>query len=187
MPRKHGSYASVREAILDVAAGLFLARGVDAVSLQDIAAAARLSKGTLYYYYPTKESLVLELAHANTERITDAIFSWVDSLARGDAVQDALTQLVETLCTDGCFSGLHIVLLSHAAMGNAELRRLFAASYREWTVMFEVGILKMQPQDAAQIRMKSGMLFTMLSGCALQNQSGVGGQDAAALVDFFMR
>lgn len=187
MPRKHGAYASVREAILDVASTLFLQGGVHAVSLQDIAAVADLSKGTLYYYYPTKESLVLELAHANIEHITDMLFSWVDSLSRGDDVRGALMSLVDTLTEDGLLGGLHLVLCAEAAIGNAELRELLASSYKEWTVMFEVGVLKMSPQDAANIRTKSGMFFMMLSGCVFQRQSGIGNPDKKQVVDFFMR
>lgn len=187
MPRKHGSYASVREAIIDVASSLFLQGGVHAVSLQDIAAVANLSKGTLYYYYPTKESLVMELAHGNTEHITDILFSWVDSLSRGDDVRSSLLSLVDTLSESGLLSGLHIVLCAESAIGNDELRELLAASYKEWTVMFEVGVLKMQPQDAANIRMKSGMFFMMLTGYVFQRQSGISDPDKRTLVDFFMQ
>ncbi len=187
MPRKHGSYASVREAILDVASSLFLQGGIHAVSLQDIAAVANLSKGTLYYYYPTKESLVMELARNNVEHITDMLFSWVDSLSRGDDVQSALLSLVDTLIEDGLLGGLHAVLCSEAAIGNVDLSQLLCASYKEWTVMFEVGVLKMQPQDASNIRTKSGMFFMMLTGYILQRQSGIIDLDKRALVEFFMR
>ncbi|WP_331770757.1 TetR/AcrR family transcriptional regulator (plasmid) [Embleya sp. NBC_00888] len=45
--------------ISDVAIGLFLARGFDAVSVAEIAEAAEVSKPTLFRYFPTKEDLVL--------------------------------------------------------------------------------------------------------------------------------
>ncbi|WP_020551064.1 TetR family transcriptional regulator [Embleya scabrispora] len=45
--------------ISDVAIGLFLARGFDAVSVAEIADAAEVSKPTLFRYFPTKEDLVL--------------------------------------------------------------------------------------------------------------------------------
>ncbi|MEU8760094.1 TetR family transcriptional regulator [Streptomyces sp. NPDC048659] len=48
-----------RDAIGDAAVSLFLERGFDGVSVNDIAAAAEVSKPTLFRYFPTKEDLVL--------------------------------------------------------------------------------------------------------------------------------
>lgn len=48
-----------RTAISETAIGLFLARGFDAVSVAEIAAAAEVSKRTLFAYFPAKEDLVL--------------------------------------------------------------------------------------------------------------------------------
>lgn len=48
-----------RDAIADAAISLFLARGFDQVSVSDVAAAAEVSKPTLFRYFPAKEDLVL--------------------------------------------------------------------------------------------------------------------------------
>ncbi|ANB04303.1 TetR family transcriptional regulator [Streptomyces ambofaciens] len=48
-----------RDAIGDAAVALFLEHGFDRVSVSDIAAAAEISKPTLFRYFPTKEDLVL--------------------------------------------------------------------------------------------------------------------------------
>ncbi|MGK4579838.1 TetR/AcrR family transcriptional regulator [Kitasatospora sp. HPMI-4] len=48
-----------RQAIADAAIGLFLANGFDRVSVAEIAAAAEVSKPTLFRYFPAKEDLVL--------------------------------------------------------------------------------------------------------------------------------
>lgn len=44
--------------ILTVAAGLFGERGYDAVSLEDVAERLDVTKGSLYYYFPSKDELV---------------------------------------------------------------------------------------------------------------------------------
>lgn len=49
------------DAISAAAISLFLARGFDAVSVADVAAAAEVSKPTLFKYFATKEDLVLHL------------------------------------------------------------------------------------------------------------------------------
>ena len=51
--------ARTRDAIADAAVSLFLARGFEQVSVNDIAAAAEVSKPTLFRYFATKEDLVL--------------------------------------------------------------------------------------------------------------------------------
>jgi AcrR family transcriptional regulator len=51
--------ARTRDAIADAAISLFLERGFDPVPVNDIAAAAEVSKPTLFRYFPTKEDLVL--------------------------------------------------------------------------------------------------------------------------------
>jgi AcrR family transcriptional regulator len=51
--------ARTRDGIADTAISLFLAHGFDQVPVSDIAAAAEVSKPTLFRYFPTKEDLVL--------------------------------------------------------------------------------------------------------------------------------
>ncbi|MDJ0466330.1 TetR family transcriptional regulator [Streptomyces sp. H27-C3] len=47
------------QAISDAAIGLFLAKGFDQVSVAEVAAAAEISKPTLFRYFPAKEDLAL--------------------------------------------------------------------------------------------------------------------------------
>ncbi|MCL7425108.1 TetR family transcriptional regulator [Streptomyces sp. YS415] len=47
------------EAVSEVAIRLFLEKGFDAVSVAEVAAAAEISKPTLFRYFPAKEDLVL--------------------------------------------------------------------------------------------------------------------------------
>ena len=47
------------QVVSDIAVGLFLEKGFDAVSVAEVAAAAEISKPTLFRYFPAKEDLVL--------------------------------------------------------------------------------------------------------------------------------
>lgn len=50
-----------RQNILDIAEQLFFKRGIDLVTMDDLARATELSKGTLYLYFRNKEALFLAI------------------------------------------------------------------------------------------------------------------------------
>lgn len=62
-----------RRRISDVATGLFLARGFDGVTVGEVAAAAGVSEKTVYNYFPTKESLVLDQIDGQIERLVGSV------------------------------------------------------------------------------------------------------------------
>jgi AcrR family transcriptional regulator len=72
--------------VSDIAIGLFLERGFDAVSVAEVAAAAEISKPTLFRYFPAKEDLVLyRFADHETEAARVA-----GQAARGASALEAL-------------------------------------------------------------------------------------------------
>lgn len=86
---------STRERILDAALDLFGARGVDAVSLDEIARAVGVRKQTVLYWFPSKDDLVdavLETVAAELALVIDAAVRSApdDPLDRIDAVVRAV-------------------------------------------------------------------------------------------------
>ncbi|MCU4178426.1 TetR/AcrR family transcriptional regulator [Bosea sp. BH3] len=65
--RVAGADPDKRRQILDGALHVFTARGFDAASMNDIAAAANVSKGTLYVYFEDKEHLFVALIERERE------------------------------------------------------------------------------------------------------------------------
>jgi AcrR family transcriptional regulator len=62
-----------REAIARAAWKLFARRGFDAVTVADIAAAAKVSEKTVFNYFPTKEDLVFGAGMQRTAALIDAV------------------------------------------------------------------------------------------------------------------
>ena len=62
-----------RRRISDIATGMFLERGFEAVTVTEVAAAAGVSEKTVYNYFPTKESLVLDQTEGQIERLVSAV------------------------------------------------------------------------------------------------------------------
>ncbi|MEV5874073.1 TetR family transcriptional regulator [Streptomyces sp. NPDC052101] len=71
--------------VSDIAVRLFLERGFDAVSVAEVAAAAGISKPTLFRYFPAKEDLVLHRIadhEAEAARVVEGAADPVDALRR---------------------------------------------------------------------------------------------------------
>ncbi|MBO3723911.1 TetR/AcrR family transcriptional regulator [Actinomyces bowdenii] len=60
-----------RTEILDAAQRLFIAKGVQATSVQDILSEVGIAKGTLYYHFSSKEEILTALIARTTDRIVD--------------------------------------------------------------------------------------------------------------------
>ena len=168
MASKKGDFESTRSGILESAITLISECGIKSTSLADIAKHAKLSKGTLYYYYPTKEHLVGDIAEYHVSRITEILFSWIESLNHDDPSEAALMSLLDALLSEESLLRLHVVLTGEAALGNAQLQKKLAAKYREWAVMLEVGSLKMASPASELVRARSKMLLLMMDGYAVE-------------------
>jgi AcrR family transcriptional regulator len=68
-----------RHAILDAAEQLLLAHPQRIPSVEEVAATARLAKGTVYLYFPSKEELLLAIHDRNSVRFFDALQTLLDS------------------------------------------------------------------------------------------------------------
>ena len=88
-----------RQAISDIATGMFAARGYDQVTIAEIAAAAGVAKMTVTNYFPRKEDLVFDQAEGLIRQLAEVIATrapgesllaavrrdYASSVARGDA------------------------------------------------------------------------------------------------------
>lgn len=69
------------ERILDAAAELFAERGVAAVGMRDIAAAAGCSRATLYRYFDNRQAVRIAFVHRETRRIVAGLTDRVRDIA----------------------------------------------------------------------------------------------------------
>lgn len=82
-----------RQRISDVATALFFERGFDAVTIDDVAAAAKVSKPTVFNYFARKEDLFLDRQDDVRQLLRDAL----EGAAADEAAVDALRRLVDRL------------------------------------------------------------------------------------------
>lgn len=92
--RVAGGDPGKRHQILEGAHAVFTARGFDAASMSDIAAAANVSKGTLYVYFQDKERLFIALIEREREKQKQGIY---EALADDPDLAHALASFGERL------------------------------------------------------------------------------------------
>ena len=64
-----------RQQLLDAAARHFAEAGYDATSMRDIAADAGMKAGSIYYYFPSKENLLLAVHEEGIDWISRAVLA----------------------------------------------------------------------------------------------------------------
>jgi AcrR family transcriptional regulator len=167
MARKNPEPEGTRADIRSAAARLYTKNGVHAASLYDIAQEARMSKGTLYYHYPSKQKLTYEIADAHFSFITEVIYAWSDELTNAVSPIEALEPLSETLLQEHAWVRLHFALISEAMRVGGELKQLVADKQREWAMALELASLKMSGPGVKRFHQHCGEYVPLLFGCAM--------------------
>lgn len=127
-----------RAALLEAAASLWADRGYDDVSVSDIAARAGVAKGSFFYYFPTKEHLLLELVAAGDVEELTALVD--ERLADGDTLLEVLASVVRAVAEGQRYAPRALVgraamevlrgaRRARAASGGSELRDVYARAY----------------------------------------------------------
>ncbi|GEB48987.1 TetR/AcrR family transcriptional regulator [Streptomyces cacaoi] len=131
-----------REALIDAAGRAITARGLASLRIKDIAAEAGVSAGSVLYYYPELDELVLEVHRGAVERYLTG------RLARTDGVRDPVARLreaVETGLPDRGDDATHALLYelhsrADRSAGHAALMAsLFARETALYVTILEVG------------------------------------------------
>lgn len=100
LPRQERSRATV-ERIVDAGRTVLLERGIDGLTTNHVAAAAGISPGSLYQYFPDKEAVLDEVvtryADELEERVTRAFVDTVAVREPAEAVRRVVLALVDAL------------------------------------------------------------------------------------------
>ncbi len=165
-----------RLSILRTSSALFCKQGVHATSISDIAKTVKLSKGTVSYYFPSKDHLIYEVTDFHLSEVTDALFSWVEAVSSDMPLADALELLFATVFDTPDKCRLHICLISDAILGNEVIRKLVADRMAKWRTMAQAGLVKLgcdNPRsvcDAVFISLDSVILKRALGGMDIREQ-----------------
>ncbi|MDC7226618.1 MAG: TetR/AcrR family transcriptional regulator [Spirochaetales bacterium] len=137
---KNADSAKTREKIISTAAFLITKQGAENTSLSDIARESGISKGTLYYYYPTKSELLFEITSRHMKRLSEDILHWVSNMS-ADLPPEKILQAVYSLLTRASKRGrLHLYLIYDGISGDEASATRVRTIYQEWKNTVKEGI-----------------------------------------------
>lgn len=133
-PRRERARRARKRAIYDAALGLFARKGYDRVTVDEIVAAADVSKGTFFNYFPTKEHLLVEYRRS----LLDAIHEYGARLS-GDSGRELCRKYFRKLARHIKAEGAKYDVLFREMMSRPHLFALDARQgrdYREYFLRF---------------------------------------------------
>jgi len=162
-----------RQIILNVAGKLIIEKGIKNTSLADIAKEAGISKGTLYYYYSTKNNIIYEIADNHLKQITEELLSWIENIHNDADPKEILKVVFEKILTAETRGKLHIYLISEAVTSNDSLKKDFIEKYKEWRITLENGLRKVLKNRTMDYEIFSHIILSSLDGFTIQRMLGI--------------
>lgn len=171
--RKRNKRQTLRKArIVDAAGRLLVERGPEELSLAAIADAAGISKGTLYYYYPTKEALVFDIAEKHVGEITDFVFGLMEAAGKDADPAELIYWLLHKHKKNQIRMRLHLNLVVQAMNGNADLRKRYQETYAYWQARALEALRRLFPEHDDPETL-AHLLITTIDGLNVQTMLGL--------------
>ncbi|MFG3410424.1 TetR/AcrR family transcriptional regulator [Streptomyces sp. NPDC048142] len=127
-PKERADAARNRVAVLEAAARLFAEKGVEAVSMDQVAAAAGVGKGTLFRRFGDKSGLAVALLDTRERVLQEAILHGPPPLGPGAPAGERLAAFLDAYF-DYLLEHLALVRMSETATPGARYR---IGAYRFW-------------------------------------------------------
>ena len=139
-----------REEILQKAQGVFRKQGYYHTSMNELADACSLQKGSFYHYFPSKESLMKEILESVQSYLKNDVFSiaYEDSLTPSERLNKMLMKLGQFLLSQegGCFVGN---MTLETALHVPEYAEILRGIFDDWIQAMQHLFVTKYPTDTA--------------------------------------
>ncbi len=138
-----------KAAFISAAEKLITDKGANDFSLADLAEEMGISKGTIYYHYPTKDALIMDIVEWHFDLLSKDYIDWL-SRHQNDGI--TFERFLDVIFYKGVKlfnkSKMHIYLIAECMRGNETLRKQFITLWKEWQKKLENGLDKILPKEA---------------------------------------
>lgn len=138
-----------KAAFISAAEHLITDKGANDFSLADLAKEMGISKGTIYYHYPTKDALIMDIVEWHFDLLSKDYIDWF-SRHQNDGI--SFERFLDVIFYKGVKlfnkAKMHIYLIGECMRGNENLRKQFTTLWKEWQGKLEKGLEKVLPEEA---------------------------------------
>jgi AcrR family transcriptional regulator len=138
-----------KAAFISAAEHLITDKGANDFSLADLAKEMGISKGTIYYHYPTKDALIMDIVEWHFDLLSKDYIDWF-SRHQDDGI--SFERFLDVIFYKGVKlfnkAKMHIYLIGECMRGNENLRKQFTTLWKEWQGKLEKGLEKVLPEEA---------------------------------------
>jgi AcrR family transcriptional regulator len=181
MARPIGSKSKAK--ILIAVEKLIANKGINSISLRDIAAETKLSPGTLYYHYTTKDDIVFDIIAKHIDELKNEYVAWL-SRHQTDLTPERFLEVI-------FFKGvklfnrarLHIFIINQCMVDNVTLTNRFKDKYSQWRSELKKGVINVFPHVKNPESFAS-LLLTIIDGLVIQEVLGLPEIDQHELINF---
>ncbi|MGH2878106.1 MAG: TetR/AcrR family transcriptional regulator [Solirubrobacteraceae bacterium] len=189
LPQQARSEATV-EAILQAAAQVFERHGYAAGTTNRIAERAGVSIGSLYQYFPSKDAILLALAHRHIAEGTTLLRPQLDRLSAGRPLDDVLGEVIEAMVAlHASAPQLHRVLFEETPLPET-LRAELAAAEDALVEVVAGSIAAQSDTSTGDHRLAARVIVSAIEGLThrlVLRPAGVSPEDIVAEVTTLVR
>lgn len=120
---------NIKEMILRATQALLEKKSFSDLSLAEIAKAAGISKGTLYYHYKTKGEIFFDLTDQYLSAQWDDLIAWTENKEKDTSIARLVKYVMERNIAS---ANLRMHLFCEAQMGDEEVRKRLIARYEDF-------------------------------------------------------
>lgn len=172
--------ANIKQTILATALQLLQTTSFADISLAQIAQAAGISKGTLYYYYNSKDDILCDITESYLTHLAGDLLSWVDNKEK-DTRPERLFNYVLRRGAASTFGNLRLYLIGAAVSGDTLVRDRFVERYDYFQTTLTAKIAERLPN--ADSNYLAWLLLTTMDGMLVQVQLRSPGFDFDSFVN----
>ena len=166
--KKVKKQAGKKQHIIEAGTRLIVQKGIEKTSLSDIAKEAKISKGSLYYYYASKNELIFDITEAHINQISENLFKIIEESEGNATWEEFLKILFERILDEDTRGRLHLYLVQQALNDNEDIKQRFRKNYQEWKHMIKEGFEKLEP-NVTNHKVLSSLIIAALDGFLIQS------------------
>ena len=161
-----------KKKFIDAAEELILEKGANDFSLADLAKAMGISKGTLYYHYPTKDDLILDIIEEHMGQLSVDYIDWLER-HKDDSISEE--RFLDVVFFKGVKlfnrAKMQIYMVNECMRGNESLRRRYVELWESWEKKLMEGLKRVFPEHTDKEGL-AYMIMLILDGMVMEEAVG---------------